>query len=396
MPNNNRIYYAVQQVGFKKDAETVDNNYTVVHGLQSVGMTTNFNLEQVFELGQQAIFENIEEIPDVEITLNKVMDGYPPLFQLATMDAATTNPTLVGRSNTKTFVSIGIFEDDDESCGSDNAIALSMVECSGMYVSSVGFNFPLDDSFNEDLTVVGNSKIWMKDPRIVNPAVTGNPGSETIEFSGGFASNDDTPQAIVGVGRRQDMIFGTSASGTDTAGGLNDPDITVLPREVFGLTNSGTNELISDVYGAHVSNITVSADLGREVINELGRKAPFHRFVTFPVEITCEIEVTSISGDMVSVTEGGIYTTDPTDNCADLGNLQDRTIRIATCEGIRLYLGKKNKLSSINYGGGDTGGGNVAVSYTFTTFNDFTVMHSGDPHSSGPAWWTARATYLAD
>ena len=64
----------------------------------------------------------------------------------------------------------------------------------------------------------------------------------------------------------------------------------------------------------------------------------------------------------------------------------DRTIRVATCEGTRIYLGRKNKLSSVNYSGGDAGGGNVSVSYTFTTFNDFTVMHSGDPHSNGTTW----------
>ena len=34
----------------------------MVHGLQSVGMTTNFNLEQAFQLGQLEIYENIEEV----------------------------------------------------------------------------------------------------------------------------------------------------------------------------------------------------------------------------------------------------------------------------------------------------------------------------------------------
>ena len=34
-----------------------------------------------------------------------------------------------------------------------------------------------------------------------------------------------------------------------------------------------------------------------------------------------------------------------------------------------------SRLSSVNYGGGDAGGGNETVSYTYTTFNDFTVSH---------------------
>ncbi|GAH00289.1 unnamed protein product, partial [marine sediment metagenome] len=61
--DNKRIYYAVHQVGLKEDADA--GAFTEIHGVQSVGMTTNFNLDQVFELGQLAIYENIEEIPDV-------------------------------------------------------------------------------------------------------------------------------------------------------------------------------------------------------------------------------------------------------------------------------------------------------------------------------------------
>ena len=39
---NNRIYYAIQQVKLGPVAGTM----AAVHGLQTVGITTNFNLEQ--------------------------------------------------------------------------------------------------------------------------------------------------------------------------------------------------------------------------------------------------------------------------------------------------------------------------------------------------------------
>ena len=68
---NNRIYYAIQQVKLGPAAGTM----APVHGLQTVGITTNFNLEQVFEMGQLAIYQNVENVPDVEVTLNKVLDG---------------------------------------------------------------------------------------------------------------------------------------------------------------------------------------------------------------------------------------------------------------------------------------------------------------------------------
>lgn len=379
--NNKRIYYAVHQVGLKEDGDA--GSFTEAHGVQSVGMTTNFNLEQVFSVGQLSIYENIEGIPDVEVTLNKVLDGYPPLYLLATKDAPS--PTLAGRSNSKSIFGLSIFDDSLESA---TGSADSVVECSGMFVGSISYNFPLDDSSNEDITLVGNNKVWRNDPKITNPSIT------DPVFDGAFTSLD-APIGLGGVSRRENIQFDFDpAEGLDVNGMVADSDATIMPPEVFGISNSGTNEKTNGQdFDAHFSSLTVSADLGREDINELGRKGPYSRTVTFPIEVTCEIEVTSTSGDMVSATEEGIYSTGAV-ACEEGGNLADRTIRISTCEGTRIYLGTKNKLSSVNYSGGDAGGGNVSVSYTFTTFNDFTVMHSGDPNANFA--FSGRDTYLRD
>ena len=51
MPNK-RIFYAVQRAGI---APIDSNNYATLRGLQTLGVTTTFNLEQVFEIGQLAI-----------------------------------------------------------------------------------------------------------------------------------------------------------------------------------------------------------------------------------------------------------------------------------------------------------------------------------------------------
>ena len=176
-----------------------------------------------------------------------------------------------------------------------------------------------------------------------------------------------------------------------------------FPKEILGISASGTNELDSDGnFGAHMSNVTVSCDLGREQILELGRKAPYHRYATFPIEVTTEIEVTAISGDLISATEEGILsgTGGSYQSCgADSGNLSDATIRIATCEGTRIYLGKKNKLASVTYGGGDAGGGNATVTYSYSTFNDFTLIHEADTYVSGGSmsganWWNTAGHYI--
>ena len=42
--------------------------------------------------------------------------------------------------------------------------------------------------------------------------------------------------------------------------------------------------------------------------------------------------------------------------------------------GYGFDLGGKNRLASLTYGGGDAGGGNVSVSYSYTNFNELDVQ----------------------
>ena len=366
--SNNRIYYAIQQVAIKGSEK---RTWYPVKGLQSCGVTTNFNLTQVYQMGQQSIYENIEEIPDVQITLKKVLDGEPPMYVLATQD--TTSPTLAARAIEKCDIDLSVF---DEASTSALGTPVGLMESSGMYVSSIQYTFPNDGNFEEDMTVVGNNKIWKSDPRISAMYAAWIP-TQTGQFVG-----TDSPIGIGGVNRRENLKLGTSTSGLkDQNGAVLDADLTILPFEVAGVDASGCNNL-NDASRAHLSNISISVNLNRENLNELGRKANYFRTPTFPVEVTTEIGITATSGDMVSATESGILTT-TADSCTEGGNLSNGTIRVATCEGLRVYAGMKNKLASVNYTGGDAGGGQVTVSYTYNTFNDFTVIHSGESNLTG-------------
>ena len=355
---NNRIYYAIQQVAL---GESVTKD--VAHGVQSVGVTTNFNLEQVFELGQLAIYQNVENIPEIEVTLNKVLDGYPLLYVMATENGSgvggtnATSPTIAGRQNARVDVELSIYPDDEVSA---TGSSVSVMACSGMYVSSVSYTFPVDGNFTEDVTLVGNEKVWLSSPA-----------------TGDFDGNDDEPLATQGVNRRQHLDM-TSCR---------------FPTQIPGIGSNGINELIGNGSGheVHFQNITVSTDLGRETINELGTFAPYHRYVTFPVEVTAEFEVLAIEGDGINASEQGYYVADSLAAAAsgdydvatasDTGcdnvrfNLIDQTIYLQTCEGTKIHLGNKNKLTSVNYTGGDTGGGNVTVTYSYSNFNDFVVAH---------------------
>ena len=387
---NDRIYYAVQQVGLKPDGDTGAFDSTdVLHGIQSVGMTSNFNLEPINELGQLETYENTEMLPEVEVTLQKVLDGYPLIYHQATKGTNTLDPTLAGRSKTESIFGMSIFDDRLEAATGTPG---SIVQCSGMFVNSISYSFGSDGAFTEDVTLVGNDKVWLNTP---THGQTLNSNLVTPDFPGQFNPNSpDSPIGAGGVNRKESMLFDyLPASGVDANGAAKDPDATILPPDVFGISSSGTNELVAGEYGAHVRSISVSTSLNRENIDELGRRLPYSRTVTFPIDVSCEIEVTSSSGDMVSFTEEGIYTTG-TACGSNRGNLLNRTIRLATCEGTRIYLGQKNKLSNVSYGGGDAGGGNVTVTYSYTNQNKMSVLHEEDPHASGTTWWSNRGTYL--
>ena len=82
--------------------------------------------------------------------------------------------------------------------------------------------------------------------------------------------------------------------------------------------------------------------------------------MTFPVEVTSEFEVISASGDLVDVSSSA-----PT--------VTDQSIIIVLTDGTQFNLGSKNKLASASYTGGDTGGGNVSVTYSYSNFNDLSI-----------------------
>ena len=382
---NNRVYYAIQQVSFRKGGTAPGATAYAAHGVQSIGITTNFNLEQVFELGQISIYENVEGTPDVEVTMSKVLDGYCPLFCMATAQG-TAGPALAQRvdSAISTFVQLGIWDEQFESAGQSSSDAGSWVEMSGLVVSSIGYNFPLDDNFSEDITLVGNYKVWKSGSATNTVSETCGVSYYPSGVDGAFAGNNDSPVGEGGVNRRENIQFATGLNQVNLA------DYTILPEDIPGVTTSGVKGT-----NAHVSSITTSVDVSREDIFELGSKLPYAKSVTFPVEVTCDIEVTTSSGDLVNAL----------DDCTDAGscntksNLNERRIRVATCEGLRLWLGQKNKLSSVSYGGGDAGGGNATVTYSYSNFNDFTVVHTGDKtayggSSSGATWFSNRELYV--
>lgn len=369
MPSpNNRIFYACQAIGFseyKTSGVGAQGTYIAAHGVQSVGVNTTFNLEQAFELGQISIYENIEGIPDVEVTVEKVLDGYLLLYQLATSGAGgnyTDGQPLVTCSKQRTNVALGIYSDENEYV---SGTAPTQVLMSGMYLNSVSYTFPTDGNSTESVTLVGNHKQWFRQDEITSNGGwhSGNnlmAGGNGGVFRLGNSSASDMPKASGGIQRREDVLMNSS----------------IMPLDIFGVLTTGTlgngvggaasgnNWQVTGGIGkpiAHIQNITISTDLGREDILELGQKDPYYKAATYPVEVTSEFEVIAISGDWVNAYSG------------ENDNTSEVSIKVVLRDGSSFDLGHKNRLSSVNYTGGDAGGGNATITYSYTGYNDLTI-----------------------
>lgn len=323
---NKRIFYATQALKLTPVSEDGDADTVIIPGgVQSVGVNTNFNLEKVFQLGQLEQYDSIENNPEVEITINKVFDGTKPLFLIALGGVSNKSElSLVEGANNRVNMQLNVY--NDTGYGS-SGVPVAVLECTGLYASNFSYTFPTDGNITEEVTLVGTNKTW-----------TAGSASDSI-----FA----TPEKSKGIARRWKFNY----------------DECLFPTGEGGMRD------------AVLSNVTVSMDLGREAIYTLGSYEPYLRFVNFPVEITTEITSIGTDGDFLSISEAQY-------SCTGTSTVKDHAIKLAICgsgenDKLTIDLGNKHKLQSVNYTGGDTGGGNVEISYSFTTDNTFIMTAEG-------------------
>jgi len=438
MANNNRVFWAIEQVAIKDNAapptgavapvnsrefstgvlasgiDEIGGIWEVPRGLQSIGMSTTFNLEQVFQLGQVELYEYSERQPDIEVTMSKIIDGTKPLFLMVT-DPAGANDIVARTTSYRVDVALQIYPDSQfRATGRPQSI----VTASGMYLSNVSYVFPIDGAVTEDVTLVGNDKIWGS---IV--AVSGQTAGHDGGQGGGEplvpwpdAQDGETPMAPEGTpsgvfghdGLTSALVEGGAselAGGTDRFGVIivgsgvqrrEEIDIrrSILPRDIPGVispvvsgidaayvnggggaegpgTLLGTDVLIgnanTDYIAEHVQSITLSFAIAREDIFELGSKRPYVKVPDYPLEATTAVEVITAQGDLVDATSTPDYGGDNTSS--------SNTVIIRTCDGLQVDLGDTNRLTGVDMGGGDAGGDNMTVTYNYSSFNVFNVSH---------------------
>jgi hypothetical protein len=352
---NNRIFYACQALGVER--MTTTGQMVPVHGVQSVGINTSFNLEQAFEYGQIQIYENIEGLPDIEVTVERVLDGYPLLYHLAASGA--TSSALVSRTKERCNIALGIGKDDENAMSGIPPVEVWM---SGMYFSSLSYSLATDGNCTESVTFVGNHKVW----NIPATKLTSNVIGKLVSYGAGGPGLDQ-PYALIsssgGIQRRENVKM----------------NLCILPQSIYGVAANydAGNAYLNGAPSVHIQNCSISTDVGRDDISELGRKAPYYRSPNFPIEVKCEFDVISISGDWVSAYEEGV--SDYVGTVNEGNNTKQETIKMVLQDGTTFDLGSKNRLASVSYGGGDAGGGNVSNKYSYTTFNDLTITHPRDP-----------------
>lgn len=338
MPNK-RIIYSCHAAGIASEGTTT---HSAIFGLQTLGCNSNFTIDSVYEIGKLPIYWNIEDVPEVEVTMEKVLDGHPLIYHHATSGA--TDATLIGRSNKRCNVVISTFV-DTQNAASGTPIA----QCwfSGMFVSSLNYNFDVTGRFTESVSLVGNNKKW-----ILNSV---NTGGSPYAFVTGFTPTHG-PLAAEGVNFRPHFDLVNSR----------------LPKQIPGVnsTTGVINETGSDGLPKLVlQRVAISASLGRENILQLGKKGPYFRFINVPVSVSCEIGILSREGDGIEVDEN------------DDSNTQDETITVLTEEGTKISLGSMCRLRSASTSGADAGqsNSNQMITYRYETMNDLTVQHPADP-----------------
>lgn len=386
----NRIIYASQSVWA---------NGEVLYRVQSLGSSTTFTSEDVFELGHLDIIDIVDDVPAVAVTLNTNDFGdvktFATLAQVqpikATMDAtavdANANLVVVSGSNnveTSTFLHGVSLADFAVTCGNLPGVTMwapVQEECSlgtlannidqtmfmdKVYVNSLEFSYSTGANATENYGAETDNKMWLlNDGRFVNwdswtlvaGDITNGYVDMTLDIANdvatlsngiGFLRKDDNGEpavtlyddstnemvnikVVAGVAAAADTFvyhdtgaahriylptgvtiaaddrveavysangYGTGASNTyfKSLEDANRPDS-------IGAVRQGQVEIYivaanDSAYQTawRLTGCTISADLTREALNELGHLGPYDRPLTLPIPIT--VSVDSTAGDL--------------------------------------------------------------------------------------------------
>jgi len=387
----NRIIYASQSVW-------VDGE--VLYRVQSLGTTTSFTSEDIFELGHLDIIDVVDDVPAVTVTLNTNDFGdvktFAKLAQVApakiAMDATATvnNANLVAGATYLHGVALADFA---VTCGNLTGVTLwapVQDECSigtlannidqtlfldEVYINSLEYSYTTGANATENYGAETDNKMWLlNDGRFVNfeSTISGSLGElDATMISDGYVdltldASAEIAELSTGLGFLRKDANGVSAVTHYATSGGSAENVAIVVGTLAALDtyvyhNTGTEHRIyfptgtnapvagdviqavysADAYAAamndyfiplteettrpdavgalrqgqvevyivdpdssatdfdnawRLTGATISTDLTREPLTELGHLGPYDRPLTLPIPITISIDTTA--GDL--------------------------------------------------------------------------------------------------
>jgi hypothetical protein len=377
-----RTYYASQAVGlypkgFLPTTTAFGGTYNagygseymyILSGVQSVGFSSSVEFEQVFELGHLQIFENIEGSPTCEMTIERILGlGVTSLYE-----RFCTSETRDYGINMSNFAS-------DRGCSArlsvqaDGAVMTNTGSAGNTTTANKLYGFQLD-GFTSNYSISAQT----------DGAVTESLGIAGVNLT------------LIPSGAT-DKTLHVRPTTSNPYGTFRRQDCSFQFTKIINSTMSGTTTQYSRVQSA-----SINIDVGREDLLELGRKGPYIRYASFPVEVTCDVEYNVDRGiDVASDPEPRFQNTtqqmveiDSDSNCQlnptegylveVKGSRRHSTSASLGCSDSGYETGGTQynflaaisgaKLQSQSWSGGDTGGGVVTISESYTAFNAARVI----------------------
>jgi len=323
---NNRIFWACQAVA--KDG-------VFLRGVQAVGVSGGTPVETLPDMGRpQSNFKFETKDKEFEVTISRVIDRNSSLFY--TWTGKPIKPGNIGwggsgNDDIASFdISITYGSDINSNIGDGSPVATTTYK--KCLITSLQYNLTVDGIMTEEISLTSRHVV-----------TTGGAGS------GAPSSGSEHSGNII---RRQDVTWTLPA----------------LPTEVFGtddpLTVNGKS-----VYG--IQSINLSMNITYDRLNDVGvwrgydNPAEVNKFTFVQTPIEVSTTLTGIARSMVPNIPLG------ENNNEVIGSLEQITI---SAGNFTWNMGDKNYLADYSSSGGDTGGGNEEISFTYVNENnDFSV-----------------------
>jgi len=304
---NKRVFYACQ--GLALDGEPL-------RGVQNVSVRTDNNNHVVDEWGSHKIHNHYVDTPKSTISLSRIMTfGDHPIVTGSITGSGNSIATNHGRKLCLYFVSDTAESGVDSTAESPNYVFFRNVS-----VNSISYGMTTDGYLTEDVEFISYYKTY-------------NSGECDI-------SDMDILKKNV---QEEDNYDGRP----------------IKRENILSVTGGG------DLIQSFNVNIPFNIQTVDEFGTAFSRDVKKYRYATYPIATSYSVTEIYQSGGFDTIEFGQQKI-----NCNDIDLPKKSVQTIVTCSGTGFYLELGNcNLESMEYGGGDTSGGNANMTYNYTCYN---------------------------